>query len=287
MDNSKKKKLSFKELNSAMKANAYFNQPNNFKKESEDHINISIHSETHIGKVFSPEYNKIINYPYIGKFNSVFSLWYWIRSKNYDDNIRRLTGNKLKAYVKNNNMHGSYVPNFKAIIAYATWLKVKSYKHIFAAIKELDPKIKLLSYVVIRSSGIRLSTNYAAMIIEIADEIIEAIRNNREPDFKKFVDDESKAGLMFIETVLGNMLSKEQLEVLKNGPVPVEDTSSGNEDGVEPEIENDGDIPGTGESSDPEELQPLDEVQPEPPGEVPPLDGLNTYRQEEQIHIPV
>lgn len=210
-----KKKLSFKDLKKQFKANAYFNNPNNFGKEGEDHINISIQSETKIGKIFDPAYLKVINYEHVGKFNSVLSLWYWVRSDNLDDNIRRLTGFKLKKYAEANGIFGKYVPNFKAIIAYATWLKVKDYHGLIKEIKELDPKIKLLSYHTVKSSNLRVCNNYAALIIDISNEIIKAIQESREPDFNKFVDNPDQAGLTFMEGVLSKVLSKDKIEELK------------------------------------------------------------------------
>jgi len=210
-----KKRITLRDLKKMYGEEKYYNTPNDFGKEGEDHINISIQSETRIGKVCDPAYLKVINYPYVGKFNSVSSLWYWVRSENLDDNIRNLTGAKLKAYADQANLHTNYVPNFKAIIAYATWLKIRSYPDVIKAIKNLDDDIKLLSYHVVKSSGLRVRTRYADLMISICDELFKAIKEDREPDFNKFVTDPDKAGLCFMEGVLDKILTEEKIEELK------------------------------------------------------------------------
>lgn len=209
------KKMDFKDLRKKFRASAPFNHPNNFGKEGIDHINISIQSETRLGKIFDPAYLKVINYKHIGKFNSVLSLWYWIRSPDLDDTIRRLTGRNLKTYAEANGIHNKFVPNFKAIIAQATWIKIKSYPNILKEIRDLDPNIKLLSYHIVKSSGLRIVTSYAALIIDIAELIIKAVKEEKEPDFTVFVDTKDKAGMVFLEGALERVMSKEVLEHMR------------------------------------------------------------------------
>jgi len=210
-----KKKLNLSDLKKKFKSTAYFNSPNKAGKEGVDHINISIQSETRIGKLLDPAYLKAFNYRYVGKFNSVMSMWYWVRSPQLDDNFRRLTGSKLKMYAETNKVFANYVPNFQAIIAQATWLKIKGYANIIKEIKELDPNIKLYSYHIVKSSNLRICTNYASMIIEIAEELFKAIREDREPDFSLFADRPNVSGLDNLEGVLSKILPKEKIEEMK------------------------------------------------------------------------
>lgn len=215
MSKSSNNKIGFKDLKKQFKSQAYFNSPNNAGKEGTDHINISIQSETRLGKLLDPAYLKTINYRYVGKFNSVLSLWYWVRSTNLDDNFRRLTGSKLKAYAEANGVFGNYVPNFKAIVAKATWVKVKGYPNLLKEIKELDANVKFYSYHIVKSSGLRICTNYAAMIIEVVEEIVKAVKENREPNFELFADKPNVAGLDFLEGVLAKVMPKEKIEEMK------------------------------------------------------------------------
>lgn len=209
------KKMDFKDLRKKFRATAAFNHPNNFGKEGVDHINISIQSETRLGKIFDPAYLKVISYKHIGKFNSVMSLWYWIRSSDLDDTIRRLTGRNLKTYAEANGVFNKFVPNFKAIVAQATWNKIRSYPGILKEIKELDPNIKLISYHIVKSSGLRIATSYAALIIDIVEVIIKAVKEGKEPDFTVFVDTKDKAGMAFLEGVLEKVMSSEVLDRMR------------------------------------------------------------------------
>lgn len=215
MSKSSNNKIGFKDLKKQFKSQAYYNSPNNAGTEGTDHINISIQSETRLGKLLDPAYLKTINYRYVGKFNSVLSLWYWVRSTNLDDNFRRLTGAKLKAYAEANGVFGNYVPNFKAIVAKATWTKIKGYPNILKEIKELDPNVKFYSYHIVKASGIRICTNYAAMMIEVVEEIVKAVKEGREPNFELFADKPNVAGLDFLEGVLNKVMPKERIEEMK------------------------------------------------------------------------
>ena len=229
-------KFRLSDLHKQMKNN-YYNFPNNFKKEGEDHINISLQSETRLGKLLDPGYVKTFNYKFIGKFSSVMSLWYWVRASDLDDNIRRLTGRQLKSYAESKGIFKEFVPNFKAIIAVATWNKLRQYPFIIKEIKELDPNIKLLSYHVIKASNLRVCTNYAGLIIEIANELFAAIREDRQPDFDKFVDDKSKVGLMYLEGVLSKILPLEKIEELKKAEVNNENDDNEENNDVEDDNE--------------------------------------------------
>lgn len=229
-----KQKLTFKDLGNILKNNtnskSYSHQPNKFGKEGEDHINISINSETRLGKVLSLEYIKTFYYPNIGKFGSVSSLWFWVRSENLDDNLRNLTGNKLQDYVKENKAYGVYTPNFKAIIGYATWLKISKYPSLIEELKNLDTsKIVFLSYRTIKSSGIRLSTKFSELLIDIANEITRAVKENSEPNFDFLCDNKDEAGLFYLEGVLKRILTTEKIEELKLN------ANKGNEDEIEVE----------------------------------------------------
>lgn len=208
-------KVTFKDLKKQFKSNAYYNSPNNAGKEGVDHINISIQSETRLGKLFDPAYLKTINYRYVGKFNSVLSLWYWVRSPNLDDNFRRLTGAKLKMYAEANGVFGNYVPNFKAIVAKATWVKIKGYPNVLKEIKELDSNVKFYSYHIVKASGLRICTNYAAMIIEVIEEIVKAVKEDREPNFALFVDKPNVADLDFLEGVLAKVMPADRIKEMK------------------------------------------------------------------------
>ena len=161
------------------------NYPNTFKEETVDHINISLLSNSHLGRVLDPGYAKTFTYPTLGQFRSVLSLWYWIKSTTLDDKLRKLIGHKLKEYVNKNNVSLNYLPNFKAVIGYATWLKLNMYSECLDELKETT--LPFISYRVIKSNGLRVTSHYAEFIVPIIYFIKEAAISNTEPDFSLLI----------------------------------------------------------------------------------------------------
>lgn len=204
------RKITFKDLREQFKKSAYYNRPNDFGVDGEDHINIWINGETKLGRILDPVYLKTINYNYIGKFASVQNLWFWLRTPSMDDSIRRMNARALRAYIQSQGIRFRHVPNFKAIIGSATWYKVKGYWHIIKELKNLDPSIKFLSYYTMKSSGLRVATSYSAMMIEIADIIRDAVQKGVEPDFTPLCDVPSKTRLRYLEAFLENILPHER-----------------------------------------------------------------------------
>ena len=204
--------------------NNYYNFPNEYQKEGVDHINIGIQSTMAIGKIFDPGYVKNINYPYIGKFSSVSSLWYWIRSEKLDDNYRKLVGPSIKKYSNGKSVRDKFVPNFKAIIGYATWLKIKQYPNIIEQISKLDDSKKLLSYHVIKTSNVRVCTSYAGFIIDIAEVIIKAVKEGVEPNFDCFVTDDKMKDLYYLEGFLSLIRSNAEILEMKKQDKQAQET---------------------------------------------------------------
>lgn len=159
--------------------------PNSYLEEGVDHINISSRSSTFIGKLLDPSYGKSFEYPHIGRFNSVLSLWYWLRKRPLNDNLRRGSGTNLRNKIaeKTKGHDNVFVPNFLSIIGYATWLKLQSYPHAIEEIRNLPPTVDLISYYVPRASCVRICSSYASGIIPIVQVIREAINRGVEPDF--------------------------------------------------------------------------------------------------------
>ena len=209
-----------KDHQSKVTQNQYYNFPNSFKKEGVDHINISPMSETKLGKILDPSYVKVINYPGIGKFNSVINMWYWLRSTNLDDSIRRFDKRSLDNYKKVNfDIFKVYVPNFKAIIGYGTWLKIKNNAPVLEEIKNLDDNIKFISYKVVKSTNIKISTSYAVIMNAVANAIVKAVKEGRDPDFTSLSDKPDVGRFFFLEGFLSRVIPAEEIEKLITKPV--------------------------------------------------------------------
>ena len=117
-------------------------------------------------------------------------------------------GHKLKKYVADNNLYNRRITNYTAIIANAVWLRVKDRTEIIDSIKALSSDLDILSYYTHKNSGIRITTNYAPMVVAIAGEIIKAVKADREPDFIQFTTNKHAIGMAFLEPALGTRLKK-------------------------------------------------------------------------------
>lgn len=197
----------------------YFLSPNNYGSEGEDHINISIHSKTRLGKILDPGYIKVINYPIIGKFSSVKSLWHWLQSDTRDDKIRKLVCESLVIYARENKLYGKNIPNFKAIMGYATWLKLKEYPDILKELKELPENIVFLSYYTHKANKLRIVNSYGKILIDSVNIIRRALKEDIEPDFSKLVDRGHYSSLSYLHGFLSKYMPEEQLKELCDGVV--------------------------------------------------------------------
>lgn len=216
-----KKKMTFTELRDNYKRNQYYNFPNNFGDEGVDHYNINISAESFIGKLFSADYRVTIEYPYLGKFPSVMSLHHWVKSKDKNEVFRSLTGDKLRNYVVRSKEHGGYAPNFKAIIALATWIKINKYPRIVEQLKDLDTdKIKFLSYTTVSGSCIRTASQVTDFYVDIANRCVEAIKKGVEPDFSDFCDKPEQGRLGYAEGVLRSFLGHPKVDKMFQEPAP-------------------------------------------------------------------
>lgn len=191
-------------------AKQYYHLPNSYGDEGVDHVNISSSSEFHIGKIFEPSFLRVINYPLIGKFRSVSNLWVWLKVKPIDDRLRRVGVREVQKILTDPSRRDSYAPNFKLIIAYATYLKIKDDATAIAEIKKIPKDTPILSYYIPKGSPIRICSNYADVIVPIVNEIIKAVQENREPDFLLMSERGLSMGMHYLEPFLADRLGNKR-----------------------------------------------------------------------------
>lgn len=191
------------------------NHPNSFGAEGVDHINISCSSDTKLGKVLDPSYYSAVNYPYLGKFKSVLNLWFWLKISPLDDSIRTLTCRKFKERIFGSGHTTSYVPNFKAVIALATYNKVMKYPDLIEELKNLPADIMFLSYYHPAGSAVRLCSGYAKVITEIAEILRTAARTGEEPDLSSLVSPDCSTDLSYLEPFIESRFGIERVNTLK------------------------------------------------------------------------
>jgi len=191
-------------------------QPNRFGEDGVDHININIYGKTYIGRALSIEAPGSFYYPYLGRFSSVNAFWVWLHDYNFNDSIRKMSRRRIYEYKKTTKLNTSYIHNFQAMIAYATWLKLHNNKRFIEEAKKYND-LPLLCYYTVPDSGIRVQFNFAPWFVRIAKEIITAIKEDRDPDFNMFVTDEKYNDFFYTKSVLISLksrpgLSREDIE---------------------------------------------------------------------------
>jgi hypothetical protein len=170
-----------------------FNQPMSAPtgRDGVDHINIFEGATTDLGKCLSHSSQLRFNHELYGGFSNIESFWYYIRSVEHDDRVRKLTGAKLKAFA--DEMTPRRVKNFMAIILVANWQRVNQYPELKAAVKENTLPFECYSYLK-RQDGIRQRPPHAHWMIPLFEEISLALKEDREPNLTNFLDDQ-KMGL--------------------------------------------------------------------------------------------
>lgn len=149
-----------------------------------DHINIWDSATTKIGQFLSHDKNNIVRHPLLGTFSNMYSLWYYVSSKERDDSIRTMRGKPLKLFAS--YLTSIIVPNFKAIIADTQWKRVKANKAIYEEIRKST--LPYECYYIPNANGIKVRPSFFKWLLAIHEEIRKAIKENREPNFDIFLD---------------------------------------------------------------------------------------------------
>ncbi len=174
-----------------------------------DHINLRYFSKSPLGRLLSLEQRGSLYMPYLGRFNSVMSLWTWLKDENFADEIRYLTGKKLADYVKENPGTKRYVPNFQVLVAYATWLKVLGDNKSVELVKSYDETLPLLCYYTTPGVDTKGEMSYADWYIPVVKEVISAIQDDREIKIGQFVTDKKFSGLNYTEGAIRAIMAHE------------------------------------------------------------------------------
>lgn len=164
--------------------------PGMWKKEGEDHINISKNSETKLGRLLSLDNVRHWEHSLLGPFRSLNSLWFFLKAVHKSDEIRTITGFDLKNFV-NRRCGGQVgrIPHFQAVILESAYQRVLYCPDIAAAILESD--LPFDCYRVVPASGVCVRFEHSTWLTRGYEEIREALKENREPNFNSFRDQEA------------------------------------------------------------------------------------------------
>ena len=164
---------------------ATHHQPNAYGNEGVDHLNISIYSQSALGRILDPSFQKRFEYPHLGRFASVLNLWHWLKSEPLNDALRTAHGRRLKAQLKDSPSR-RHVPNFSAIVGYATHLKLLHYPHAYQELKDSHGRLELLCYHQPKGCSVRVCSAHASVIVPVV-QALAAHQDDGAPDLRAFI----------------------------------------------------------------------------------------------------
>lgn len=158
--------------------------------DGKTHINTGDQAKTPLGKMLSQSYRMPFNHSLLGEFQCINGFWSYLTSKVRNDRVRHLSGSDLKNYSKNNDSRR--VDNFIYILLGAQWEKINAHPKLKTALKEST--LPLDCYYVTKKEewDLRVRPRHADWMIWGFEEMRNALKEDREPDFKPVMDDPNK-----------------------------------------------------------------------------------------------
>lgn len=154
-----------------------------WKEDGEDHINISLDSETELGSLLYFQSELDFTHTVFGYFRTMESFWTYIRSKERDDRIRTMPSYALRFFAR--KLTTIRIANFRAIIMDSEWQRIRNYKPLLEEIKKCQ--LPFDAYY-INDNGLRIRYNYFEWYLSGYEEIRKALNENRAPDFTFLLD---------------------------------------------------------------------------------------------------
>lgn len=195
-------------------------------KDGEDHINISQHGNTELGRALANETPIPVEHPLFGKFRSVTGFWYYIKSQERNEKCRKLVGRGLKELSK--TMTLAHVKNFRAIMLDTIWNKIKQNPAIGTVMIETDLPYECYYEDKVNNSRKRL--NYAGWFVCGLQDMRDALIQGIEPDFREYLDIRGSDIYEFVPPMniddelrylLQGVVAHEIEEAIENNPEPV------------------------------------------------------------------
>lgn len=152
-----------------------------------DHINIWADGETELGRGLSHGFNLEFTHSHFGDFVCMEAFWHFIRSAERDDRTKILYGQRLNQFSKKTNAIN--VPNFKALIMDANLQKIDQYPDLKEELTDSELPFECYFYKTLpKGDKIRQRPAFAPWLIWGFNEIRQALKDNREPDFTPLMD---------------------------------------------------------------------------------------------------
>lgn len=152
--------------------------------DSIDHINVQHDAVTPIGRFLAQNSNFSFRHSHFGDFTSVDTFYIWLTTVERDDRLR--TCSASEAYNFKNRLTHRSVHNLYAILLDADYQKLKQYPETLAAFKEST--LPFDNYFYDHNTELKLPRRSVrgTWKIEGWEEIRKAVKEGREPDFKRW-----------------------------------------------------------------------------------------------------
>lgn len=161
-------------------------------KDGVDHINITRGSDSKLGQMLSLDYARHWNHPILGPFQSLNTLWFFLRAKHKTDAIRDMHGNALKSFIERRcGGTAGFIANFRAVMMDSAYQRIKSCPEIAKAL--FESTLPFDCYRTIPESGIRIRFKHSLWFVGGYEEIRKALQEGRDPDFKLLMDNPKDA----------------------------------------------------------------------------------------------
>lgn len=158
-----------------------------------DHINVYLDPKTELGAILSPFTIHPFVSPFFGRFNSRQGLYFYLLSSNGDEAFRTMVPTRMRNYARNRVSIQAFAPNLKYFMTKALWSQVSGNERAIELLKDNQlPFDAYYSYQYrdgdLVSKVLSRPSHNTIWMIQAVNEISAAVKENREPNFAKFID---------------------------------------------------------------------------------------------------
>lgn len=158
--------------------------PGEWKGEGVDHVCIDRKSTSSLGRVLSTAFESNWTHPVLGYFRSMENLWLFLSVATPHDSLRSMFRKEARQFAINKLGGLSYYPNTEAMLLDSIYRMVKSRRN---TVEELRKSKLPFDIYYVNPAGIRVRNHTYLWMLGGYEEIRNAIKEDREPDFTPWI----------------------------------------------------------------------------------------------------
>ncbi len=166
-----------------------------------DYLRVGFNSKTDLGKSLSPDFPIGFTHDVLGKFLSIQAFWIWIRAEERTDDLRNLSRHEVYKYQQiDKNAINYNFKNYKAVVMDACYRLIVNTPEISG---EMKGSVLPFDMVYMDKASKKLNRpSYAVWYIYGLNEIRNALKEDRLPDFVKLMDDPTVSISQCLESLI-------------------------------------------------------------------------------------